>query len=328
MGDGSAGPVGQALTKNIGAVAQEAILEDLMMGALKVPVQAGDNKGAQARFQSVRDLVGNMTPEHAGELLDKLNTKNSNDPLAKEIKHTFSDVSVEKLKKDLAAKSGRAIDPQTTETKPGNTSAGTPLDKQQRKNETNARGQVKAEDLFGSLKQAELEKKVEKRADTIFWASDVMHKYPHLIEDNLRGLTKEEGEALARVWQKKYGTSLDGHLQKELKGQQLENAKDMLAGHTDWVDQRDASRRSNKLAHAFDASPVDKNAIMENLRFLKPGQREMVEKMFEERFGQSLLSMLTKNLTGDDLQQAINMLEGKYGMGMPKDMGGIFNENL
>src|SRR5262249_33922137 len=130
---------------------------------------------------------------------------------------------------------------------------------------------------------------------------------------NLRGMTKEEGEALAKVWQKKYGTSLDGHLQKELKGQQLEDAKDMLAGHTDWVDQRDASRRSNKLAHAFDASPVDKNAIMESLRFLEPGQRQMVEKMFEERYGQSLLSMLTQNLSGEDLQQAIRMLEGKHG---------------
>jgi len=315
MGDGNAGSVGQATPKNIGTVAQEAILDELMMGALKVPVQAGDNKGAQARFQKVRDLVGNMTPESAGELLDKLNTKNSNDPLAKEIQYKFSDVSVEKLKKDLAVKSGRATDSPTTDTNASKTPTGTPLDKQQRKNEANARGQVKAEDLLGSLKQSELEKKVEKRADNIFWGSDVMHKYPHLIESNLRGLTKEEGEALARVWQKKYGTSLDVHLQKKLKGEQLENAKDMLAGHTDWVDQRDASRRSNKLAHAFDASPVDKNAIMENLRFLEPGQRQMVEKMFEERYGQSLLSMLTKNLSGDDLQQAINMLEGKVGFG-------------
>jgi hypothetical protein len=286
-----------------------------MMGALKVPVQAGDNKGAQERFQKVRDLVGNMTSEHAGELLDKLNTKNSNDPLAKEIKYKFSDASVEKLKKDLAVKSGRATDSQTPETKAGKTSTGTPLDKQQRKNEANARGQVKAEDLLGSLRQSELEKKVEKRADNIFWGSDVMHKNPQVIESNLRGMTKEEGEALAKVWQKKYGTSLDVHLQKELKGEHLENAKDMLAGHTDWVDQRDASRRSNKLAHAFDVSPVDKNAIMENLRFLQPGQRQQLEKMFEQRYGQSLLSMLTRNLSGEDLQQAINMLEGKYGIG-------------
>jgi hypothetical protein len=39
----------------------------------------------------------------------------------------------------------------------------------------------------------------------------------------------------------------------------------------------------------------------------------MVEKMFEERYGQTLLSMLTQKLSGDDLQQAIRMLEGKNG---------------
>jgi len=124
MGDGSAGSVGQASPKNVGTVPQEAIVDEQMMGALKVPVQAGDNKGVQARFQKVRDLVDKMTPEHAGELLDKLNTKNSNDPLAKEIKNKFSDASVEKLKKDLALKSGRATDSQTTDTKPGKTSTG------------------------------------------------------------------------------------------------------------------------------------------------------------------------------------------------------------
>jgi hypothetical protein len=311
MGDGSnVGKAGQGgMFQGIEAGVQQALLEEQMMGAMKVPVQAGDNKGAQERFQKVRDSVGKMSPEHAGELLDKLNTKNSKDPLAKEIKYRFSDASVEKLKHDLAVKSGRATEAQTTETKPSKTSSGTPLDKQQRKNEANARGQVKAEDLLGSLRQSELEKKVEKRADNIFWASDVMHKYPHLIEHNLRGLTKEEGEALARVWQKKYGTSLDAHLQKELKGKQLENAKDMLAGHTDWVDQRDVSGRANKLVHAFDASPVDKNAIIENLRFLEPSQRQMLEKMFKQRYGDTLLSVLSQKLSGGDLQQAIAVLE-------------------
>jgi hypothetical protein len=313
MGDGSAGSVDRTLPKFIAASTKDLILEELMMAALKVPVQAGDNKGAQDRFQKVRDQVSNMSPEYAGELLDKLNTKNSNDPLAKEIKYKFSDASVEKLKKDLAVKSGRTTDVQTAETKQNKTTTGTPLDKQQRKNEADARGMAKAADLLGSLMQSQLEKKVEQKADNIFWAGDVMHKYPHLIEANLRGLTKEEGDALAKVWQKKFGTSFEVHLQKELKGGDLENAKDMLAGHTDWVDQRDSSRRSNKLAHAFDASPVDKQAIMDNLRFLEHGKRQMVEKMFEERYGQSLLSVLTQKLSGDDLQEAIRILEGKNG---------------
>jgi hypothetical protein len=87
MGDGSAGSVDRTLPKFIAASTKDLILEELMMAALKVPVQAGDNKGAQDRFQKVRDQVSNMSPEHAGELLDKLNTKYSNDPLAKELKY-------------------------------------------------------------------------------------------------------------------------------------------------------------------------------------------------------------------------------------------------
>ena len=82
MENGNVGPLGHGIQKGI-AVAAEHVLEDQMMGALKVPVQAGDNKAAQDRFQNVRDLVGKMTPEHAGQLLDQLNAKSGKDPLAK-----------------------------------------------------------------------------------------------------------------------------------------------------------------------------------------------------------------------------------------------------
>jgi hypothetical protein len=49
----------------------------------------------------------------------------------------------------------------------------------------------------------------------------------------------------------------------------------------------------------------------------------MLEKMFEQRYGQTLLSMLSQKLSGGDLQQAITVLErGNSGFaGMPKFVG-------
>lgn len=305
----SSGPTGQAIEQGIQA-GTEQVLEDQMMGALKVPVKAGDNEAAQSRFQDVRDLAGKMSPEHAGQLLDQLNTKNSKDPLAKEIKYKFSDASVDKLKQDLAVKSGRANEPQTQEPKTTPT-VPSKSEKQTRKAETNLEGQVKAADMLASLRQSELEKKMENKADNIFRASDVMHKNPHAIRANLHGLTKDEGQALASVWQKKYGTSFDVHLQKELKGQDLETARDLVAGRTQLVDQKDASKRTNQLMHAFDASPVNNKAVLENLQFLTTDQQQMIKKMFQERYGQNLDSLIREKLTGDDQSQALHMLNDK-----------------
>jgi hypothetical protein len=159
MGDGSAGSVNQATPKGSGTVPNETVVDEQMMGVLKVPVQAGDNKGIQARFQKVRDLVDKMTPEHAGELLTKLNTKNSNDPLAKEIKSKFSDASVEQLKKDLAVKSGRATDSQTTDTKPSKTSTG--ADAKTKVSEMKTQERQIADDLIELLLIRPQQRKIE-----------------------------------------------------------------------------------------------------------------------------------------------------------------------
>lgn len=307
MGNGNVGPLGQSIQQGI-AVAAEHMLEDQMMGALKVPVEAGDNKGAQSRFQNVRDLVGKMTPEHAGKLLDQLNAKSGKDPLAKEIKYKFSDASVEKLKQDLAVKSGRASESQTPKAKTSENAQRSPADKQTRKTEADMAGQIKAADLLESLNQSELEKKMETRADNIFRASDVMHKNPEAIMANLHGLTKEEGEALARVWQKKYGTSLDVHLQNQLKGQRLDDAREMVAGRSKQVDLKDASRKANELMHAFDASPVDKDTLVKNLTFLKPDKLQMIKKMFEERYGQSLESVVREKLSGGEREALLKVI--------------------
>ena len=215
---------------------------------------------------------------------------------------------MEKLKQDLAVKSGRASESQTPKTKTSENAQRSPAEKQTRKTEADMAGQIKAADLLESLNQSELEKKMETRADNIFRASDLMHKNPEAIMTNLHGLTKEEGEALARVWQKKYGTSLDVHLQNQLKGQRLEDAREMVAGRSKQVDQKDASRRANEVMHAFDASPVDKEALLKNLAFLKPDKLQMIKKMFEERYGQSLESVFREKFSGDTLRAGLEMI--------------------
>ncbi|HEY7159927.1 MAG TPA: hypothetical protein VH815_01650, partial [Acidobacteriota bacterium] len=85
-------------------------IQNRLMDALKVPVQAGDHTAAKKRFENVRELLQQLNPQQAGELLDQLNEKHSNDPLAKEIKYRFSDSSVAELKKNLEITSGRWAD--------------------------------------------------------------------------------------------------------------------------------------------------------------------------------------------------------------------------
>lgn len=314
MGKGISGPSGLPATIQQGIEEGfEKGIEDRMMSAMKVPVQAGDNAGAQARFQNARKIMQNMNPQRAGEVLDQLNSKNPSDPLAKEIQYRFSDVSVDRLKHDLASISGRSPETQSKDAKPGKPSRG-PSDTQTKKSDIGLNGNVKQTDLLNVLKasiDAQMEKRMEERADHIFYFADINHKMPEGVLSNLRGLTKEEGEVLAKVWQKKYGTSLDVHLKAQLSGRNLEDALDMVNGHTHEVDMRDASRRANQLMQEADRTSPDPAAIKKLVWGLHEGQPQMLRKMFEQRYGQSLDDMLREKLSGEDLDLAQKYLRGE-----------------
>lgn len=215
-GGGFFGGVGQAV-KDFG-------LENHMMDEMNVPVQANDNKGAQERFQKVRDLAGKLSPEKAGELLDHLNTKDKNDPVAQKIRHTFSDASVEKLKSDLRVLSGRAGAGETLKNAADQILR--PKDKTSRKAEADLKGQITATDLMDKFT-------ADQRAEKMFKASDVMHKDPDAILSALGDLTAGQMKQLQKVFPQKYGVSLDVFLKNQLQGARLNLALDMVqSGNT------------------------------------------------------------------------------------------------
>ena len=221
MGSGISGPQGGGVFTKIGEAVQDIGLENHMMNEMNVPVQAGDNKGAQERFQKVRDLANQLSPEKAGELLDHLNSKDKNDPVAQQIRHTFSDASVEKLKSDLRVKSGRAGIGETIK-HAAEEGLRSPKDKQTRKAETDLQGQLKASDLLDMFK-------ADQRAEKMFKASDVMHKDPDAILSALGDLTANQMKELQKVFPQKYGVSLDVFLKNQLQGPRLNLALDMVA---------------------------------------------------------------------------------------------------
>lgn len=211
--------------ERMGEAVKDIGLENHMMNEMKVPVQAGDNKGAQERFQKVRDLANQLSPEKAGELLDHLNSKDKNDPVAQKIRHTFSDASVEKLKSDLRVKSGRASAGETLK-HAADEILKSPKDKQTKKADADLKGQLKMSDLGDILK-------ADQRAEKMFKASDVMHKDPDAILSALGDLTANQMKQLQKTFKEKYNVGLEDFLKNQLHGSRLNLALDMVrSGNT------------------------------------------------------------------------------------------------
>lgn len=186
---------------------QEGLIEDQLMDALKVPVQAGDHTGAKKRLDNVRELLKKLSPQQAGELLDQLSEKHPKDPLAKEIKHRFSDSLVKGLKEKLEMISGRWANKHLHD------------DESLRKGLQNSGSALKAEtDAAGNKKRSSLDEiwKAYSKADKIHFAltgsADGVDE--QAITEALSGLTKEETKQLKRIYEEKYGENLSKAIQK------------------------------------------------------------------------------------------------------------------
>jgi hypothetical protein len=123
--------------------------EEQITDALNVPVRAHDHEAANARRDSVREIFEKLSPDEAKELFSRLAKYNHRDALSEKFYGTFSDVTIESLKKTLksrfeqadagAAQTGGSKQPEKT----GGTA---------KKSEVDIAGQTRARDLNDQLK--------------------------------------------------------------------------------------------------------------------------------------------------------------------------------
>jgi len=184
-------------------------IENQLMDALKVPVQSGDHTAAKKRFENVRELLQQLNPKEAGELLDHLNQNHPKDPLAKEIQYRFSDSSVKELKKDLELISGRWTDKRTT------------LEERLPKRPKDIGDQLKSEtDAAGKTKRSRLEEiwNAHTNAEKIHSALNKDGVDENAISETLSNLTQKEKKELKRVYKEKYGEDLIEAIKDEFSG--------------------------------------------------------------------------------------------------------------
>lgn len=185
-------------------------IQNQLMDALKVPVQAGDYGAAKKRFDNVRELLKQFNPQQAGELLDHLNEKHSKDPLAKEIKYRFSDSSIEELKKDLEMTSGRWANKHLSHQ--DSLLKGSKHNGSELISETDAAGKTKRsnlDEIWNAYMNAEkihtaLRSKVGVNEET--------------ISEILSNLTKKEKKELKHAYKEKYGEDLMEDIKDKFSG--------------------------------------------------------------------------------------------------------------
>jgi hypothetical protein len=185
-------------------------IEDRVMDALQVPVKAGDHAAAKNRFENVRELLQQLNPQQAGELLDHLNQKHPKDPVAKEIQYRFSASSVEDLKKNLELISGRWADKHLR-----------PKD-HLLKRPNNIREQLKSDTAAaGKTKRSNLDEiwNAHTNAEKIHSALTSKHGVDeNAISQIICGLNKKEKQDLKRAYKEKYGEDLVDAIKDNFNG--------------------------------------------------------------------------------------------------------------
>lgn len=123
-------------------------LDEQITQELNVPVKEHDHPAANARRDAVRDIFANLSPDDAKELYGRLEKYNHNDPLNDKFYGTFSDETIDALKKNLKAR----FEPQNggaTQTT-GTTQTGTASGAEKKTDVSNA-GKTKADELNEQL---------------------------------------------------------------------------------------------------------------------------------------------------------------------------------
>ncbi|MCB0338805.1 MAG: FHA domain-containing protein, partial [Bdellovibrionales bacterium] len=116
----------------------------------------------------------------------------------------------------------------------------------------------------------------------------------------LEGLSADQIDRLRVIYREHYGEDLDDHIAGDLSGTTLTQAKSLLKGDT-------VAATADKLREAMEGVGTDEDTIIKALQGFSGDPREL-SRVFKERYDISLEEALTSELSGDDLKEALSLL--------------------
>lgn len=112
----------------------------------------------------------------------------------------------------------------------------------------------------------------------------------------LGGLSDLQRHAVDLYYRQEHGSSIDAELEDELSSSELDRAQDIMRGDVIAAD-------AAALHTAIDGMGTDESTIWRVLRNKTPEERAELERIYEERYGESLQSALEGDLSGLELDR-------------------------
>ena len=149
--------------------------------------------------------------------------------------------------------------------------------------------------------------KLESRADAIRKACEGLGTDEQALFKNLQGLTNQERKELDRIYQQKYGISLEQEIRGELSGKDLDKALALLKGGSS----SPLENRADAIRRACEGLGTDEQALFKNLQGLTSQERKELDRIYQQKYGVSLEQEIRGELSGDDLDKALGLLKGE-----------------
>jgi hypothetical protein len=146
------------------------ITEDIVLDELQGPAQTGDNAAVQKSFDGLSEIFQNLSPSDAQTLLDRLQTNNSNDPIASQFSNIFKGQQAEDLKSILKSR----FQPQENTVQDPTSQPFTP---------TSNRGARSEIGLEGSVRQAQLQNQFNAQSNSTVELAKHIANDPSLTPD-------------------------------------------------------------------------------------------------------------------------------------------------
>lgn len=150
-----------------------------------------------------------------------------------------------------------------------------------------------------------------KDIETLYKAMDGWGTDEKAIHSTLGNKTPEEIKAIKEAYKKKYGKSLEAHISSEMSGNDWKKARSALDKDRDLykVKDYDPTKDAEVLKKAVAGVGTDEKAVFNVLDGKSPEQREVLKKVYEQKYGEKLETALKGDLSGGDMDKAKALLD-------------------